>query len=365
MTVSGRLNPPAVQYDLYLDWLRGLAAISVLVTHVRSGFFVQWSDLDLASHNAINYLLFLLTRLGRESVIVFFVLSGYLVGGQAWLAFRSRRYSLSEYLVARISRLWVVVIPALLLTGLLDFLNGEWSESRNGWQPFLVNLFFLQDILGNTYGSNGPFWSLSYEWWFYVLCGFALEVAARPGIVALSILAASGTLLALQCPAILLMMPLWLAGVLVRTLPVANTPKPMAVGLSLAALCAALLVSTTRLDWLGDYIVAAGVAALLYFLRTLRQPKDSGLSIGAQLAAFSFSLYALHFPLNKLLLSIVVPHRVSHAGPVEWLQCCGLAVLEISVCWLFYRVFERHTPLVRKALRGLVSDQPKSTRMPA
>ena len=37
-----------------------------------------------------------------------------------------------------------------------------------------MNAFFLQTIVGPTFGSNGPLWSLAYEWWYYVLFPLAL-----------------------------------------------------------------------------------------------------------------------------------------------------------------------------------------------
>ena len=348
-------------HDLYLDWLRGLAALSVFLTHVRGGFFVKWSDLDPSSHGPVNYVLFLLTRLGRESVIIFFVLSGYLVGGHALAAFRARRYSLPGYLAARIARLYAVVIPALLLTGVLDFLDGEWDRTRDGAQQLLVNLLFLQDILGGTYGSNDPFWSLSYEWWFYILFGFALFAIAcssmRTTAIGTAVLAGSVWLLALKCPQILLMLPLWLGGVLVSGAPaLRRAPKLITIPLSFAALCAALMVSNTRWDWQGDYIVGIAVAVFLYFLRTLDQrPKGAWFSLGHKLAAFSFSLYALHFPLNKLVLSLFVQERVRHAGPREWLQWAAIVLAEVFVCWVFYWLFERRTPALRKALLRVIS----------
>lgn len=42
------------------------------------------------------------------------------------------------------------------------------------------NLFMLQDVLTPTRGSNGPLWSLSYEWWYYCLFAFALAAIALP-----------------------------------------------------------------------------------------------------------------------------------------------------------------------------------------
>ncbi len=80
--------------------------------------------------------------------------------------------------MARIARLYVVIVPALLFTGILDYLHGAWDGTRDGPSSFLINLFFLQGIYGGAYGSNGPLWSLSYEWWFYILFGLSLTAVA-------------------------------------------------------------------------------------------------------------------------------------------------------------------------------------------
>ena len=351
----------AKPHDVYLDWLRGLAAVSVFVTHVRGGFFVKWSDLDPSSHGLINYLLFLLTRLGRESVIIFFVLSGYLVGGQALAALRSGRFSIAQYLVARASRLYTVVIPALICTAALDFAAGGWDSTRNGAQTGLLNLLFLQEIFATTYGSNAPFWSLSYEWWFYVLFGSALTLLAAPftraAAVALAVLGSAGVMLALKCPAILLTLPIWLAGALIRVLPPSRAPMLISIPLPVVFLCAAMLVSNTRWDWQGDALVGLAVTVLVYFLRSAPQPASTGTPWGTRLAAFSFSLYALHYPLNQLCLSLVTPQRVSHAGPLQWLEWTGVVLFEGFVCWVFYWMFERHTPRVRSAVSAVMQSQ--------
>ena len=132
-------------------------------------------------------------------------------------------------------------------------------------------------------------------------------------------------------------------------------PELITLPLSFAALCAALMVSNTRWDWQGDFIVGIAVAVFLYFLRTLDQrPKGAWFSLGHRLAAFSFSLYALHFPLNKLVLSLFVPERVRHAGPREWLGWTAIVLAEAFVCWVFYWLFERRTPALRKALLRII-----------
>ena len=55
---------------------------------------------------------------GHTAVIIFFVLSGYLVGKHVYLAFNTGRWSWREYAIKRLSRLWIVLIPALILTAI-------------------------------------------------------------------------------------------------------------------------------------------------------------------------------------------------------------------------------------------------------
>ena len=162
------------QHDIYLDWLRGVAALLVLLAHARGGFFVKWSDLDMASQTHINFFLFFVTRLGREAVIIFFILSGYLVGGQAIENRIAGRFSFLRYMLARIARLYTVLVPALLATLMLEYARGTLTTANGGVATFIGNLLFLQSTFVPSYGSNAPLWSLAFEWWFYVMFGLCI-----------------------------------------------------------------------------------------------------------------------------------------------------------------------------------------------
>jgi peptidoglycan/LPS O-acetylase OafA/YrhL len=347
-------------HDLYLDWLRGLAAVLVFLTHVRGGYFVKWGDLDPASQTHINLVLFFLTRLGREAVIIFFVLSGALVGGQALIDYQNRRYSFRRYAAARLARLYVVIAPALLLTALFDFMHNAWNPAKDGLTSLLVNLVFLQEIYGPPYGSNYPLWSLSYEWWFYVLFGFGVLTAAgasfRTRVLSVVVVGASGLMLLSKCPSILLMFPLWLLGVVTRVLPTTQLSGKVAVPLSVAVLSLAMGYSSTRWDWTGDALVGIATMLFIYLCRNVapsRYPLFS--SAGKKLAAFSFSLYALHYPLNYLVERFLIPHRLRNAGVANWMGLVALAIAEGTVCYFFYWIFERHTPAVRAWLNRFLA----------
>ena len=106
--------------------------------------------------------------------MMFFALSGYLVGGSALRALGKRRWSWGNYLLNRATRLYVALIPALILTAILDHLARTHGGMNMGYAPqsmkdFWGSVFFLQGISTQPYGSDGPLWSLSYEFWFYIL----------------------------------------------------------------------------------------------------------------------------------------------------------------------------------------------------
>src|SRR5215813_13613142 len=65
-----------------LDLLRGWAALIVLLVHVRGASFVEFGSLPPDQKTILVVVLFGLTRIGHEAVLIFFVLSGFLVGGK-------------------------------------------------------------------------------------------------------------------------------------------------------------------------------------------------------------------------------------------------------------------------------------------
>lgn len=166
----------------WFDIVRGVCALLVCAGHLRAVLVVEFSAIDQPSF--WHQIFYALTGLGHQAVIVFFVLSGFFVGGAVLKpGFDGRRYA-----VARLARLWVVLLPCLLLTCWLDavtrglapsILDGanqaRWHSGPEagrydaGASTFLGNALFLQTVAVPVYGSNSPLWSLACEFWYYVL----------------------------------------------------------------------------------------------------------------------------------------------------------------------------------------------------
>src|ERR1700730_16114723 len=185
---------------VHLDMLRGLAALGVLVGHTR-GFLIN-GYAATAPHSLFDQLFYFVNGLGHQSVIAFFALSGLLVGGPALRDIITGRWHWGPYMLRRLTRLWTVLIPALLLTWVLDTAGGAlgghagyegafYGESFSGPSPgqpadlslptFLANMLFVQTIVAPVFGSNGPLWSLANEFWYYITFPFLLTALIGAG----------------------------------------------------------------------------------------------------------------------------------------------------------------------------------------
>lgn len=190
-----------------------------------------------------------LPNTGHLGVVVFFVLSGYVI---AWLV-DERETAWRDYAAARVSRLVSVALPALLLTVFLDWIGSAYrpdlyarfAEDSHPVARFLVSLAFMQQVwfINLLPFSNGPYWSLGFEAWYYLLFGVAMFVRRelRPAALALLCVVAG--------PPILLMLPAWLMGVVAyRGQKRSALSRPMAAVAFLGTL--AVLVTVVGLDWI-------------------------------------------------------------------------------------------------------------------
>ncbi len=103
--------------------------------------------------------------------MVFFILSGFVIYYST--VGRDPEFKVRDYLIRRFRRIYPAYILILLMGWLIGCLAfHEWRDFDLG--GFVGNLLMLQDKQHpNTwflpYMGNSPLWSLSYEWWFYLL----------------------------------------------------------------------------------------------------------------------------------------------------------------------------------------------------
>lgn len=367
--------------SIWLDAIRGLAAVEVFIGHLRPVCFETDPKLPGLSGMAIKTFYFS-TSLAHQAVVIFFVLSGFLVGGSVLMELRETGgIRLWPYTAARVARIHSVLIPALLLGGVLDAAGAYglqasniyehdhfqrilwWSVSQGlTWQVFLGNLACVQTIYTPVFGSNGPLWSLANEFWYYFLFP-ALLIALWRGARSWRRGAASVTAVALLWmlgPARDYYFLIWLAGLAPRFVPARWSPPAWCAGLvfCIALFCckaASVRTGTMSVELL-DTIVAGTFVIFLWSLLKRPMPMPGWLTPGIRgLAASSFTLYACHFPMVIFMGAALnrlgpwsVPGSILHLQ--SWLVFVGEFIVIMAAVWGLSILTERKHHLLKQWL---------------
>jgi peptidoglycan/LPS O-acetylase OafA/YrhL len=370
-------NRTVPAYAVHLDAVRSLAALVVFVGHARGFFFSSGIGTAAGPQTAFQATV-PTTTWGHQAVIVFFVLSGFLVGGGVLRSIAKGSWSWRQYAIHRMCRLWVVLIPALLLGFGLDHFGSTYLAGHNtiyavpagqiqimpglgaglGWNVFLGNLAFLQPILVPTYGSNVALWSLAYEFWYYVL--FPLATLAILGDSSKRRRATYAVLffaiLLFVGPKISGYFLIWGVGVVAAKIPRA-IPYRWRRMATLGALTQFLAINvilrkTTALQLgLSDALLAVSFFALLYCLLNHRAPLADGAykSIAQFLSKMSYTLYLTHYPALALACGLLVqPWHVWPKDLAHLFQFLGVLCIVYAYSLVVYFCFEAHTVRLRK-----------------
>ncbi|MBA1157509.1 acyltransferase family protein [Microvirga mediterraneensis] len=371
--LTDRAAPPRGGHWPFLDLLRFGAALLVLFGHTRGLLFTSFQDIP---HPGLGTKIFyFLTGIHREGVAIFFAVSGFLVGGAVWRLIRERRFDAMAYLASRFSRIYLVLLPALALALLLDWVGRSFLGDTRffaerplmpmgftsdwTWPQMACNLAAVQGIFCKPLGVNPPLWSLGYEWVFYliapVLFGLALARFPRPvrvGGVAL-VLVGLGTL-AGSLSHWLPWLTIWLAGALAAQIVRARDLPLMSGLLGLAAVAAGFVLSRMQIApvYTTDLMVGLGTALAIANGRLLGWcPLRKPVGIGAD---FSYSLYLIHVPVTVLLGGVIEhfgwPSTLVVPGIPVYAAFAGLVISALMASFLFAQLTERHTDRVRRFL---------------
>lgn len=380
------MSQPALspQVSRFIDVARWIAALAVLFTHVEANSLVRLAEMPAEARGPLAYLAWLFYGFAHQAVVVFFVLSGFLVGGGALKAARAGKPFVATYLVDRTTRIYVVLLPVLIVTALLDAVGralfadtGVYAlpefADRSGALEFWANLFNLQDTFFRYFGTNSALWTLAHEYWYYVafallIMPFAPAYGLRTRVAGFVAGVAITVLMSWTLSYHLFGFALWGLGVVAARLSKPLVARrALAVGAFLAAsLGLRLFVRYSLIEvwWIGglaDAVIALLFANLLLTLRFDPTPIWRWCDWPAHrfLSDFSYSLYALHMPVVIFLCAAAQHYlgfgfRSAPTSTAHWLVFLATFVAAIFASWLFSRVTEARTERVRRVARGLL-----------
>jgi peptidoglycan/LPS O-acetylase OafA/YrhL len=357
--------------SLIISLLRGLAALQVALAHLRAETYPSLRGMNDAP---IGYqFLAFSTGFAHQAVVVFFLISGWLVGGSL-LNKWSQHQSLASYAIDRISRLWTVLIPTfslmLISAWYMDNIVPAPSHFDRTNEYSVVslagNLAGLQTISVPNFGKNYALWSLANETWYYILFPLVLFVfrckaAWRKAASALAIAGIASFLPV----SILLYFSLWLLGAGFSKIRIECGPMGRAI---LLLVCVALSVyfrlTGRNADLIIDSFVQDLVCSLpfLTLLASMHHTAPTGSaamrhlrSSAHVLSEFSFTLYVTHVPAIALLRYLgrtyLGRESFSPNQAVDYFVYFGTASLLVAVAFLSYLAFESNTVRVRKFLK--------------
>jgi len=361
--------------SVYLDVLRFVAAFIVLLSHFAYPRYTNGRYLFIRELN-----------LGSDAVVVFFVLSGMVITFTG----TTKDKSLGRFAFNRATRLISVAVPAVLLTFALDRVGsvintdayaGWWYNPLSFGRMLFSGLTFSSEWLGQgvRLGTNGPYWSLSYEVAYYVLFGFGLYLR---GPLRAALLMVSIVLFGFNT---LILLPAWLIGIWVFKQIQNPTPLPAARALALAIVPMLLYVVMLALDvpgslkqltidgtsdgfvralrfsdeFLWNWLIAGCFALHLIGMASwLGDREFGGVTFERSvrwLAGGSFSLYLVHYPVVQFFSPLLPKTNVWFIDDVILLS------ITVVICFLFAEAFERRLKPFRALVRR-VFGQPELAR---
>ncbi len=309
--------------SMQLDSIRAISALIVLAGHTNQTILAP-----TLSHGStiVGYF----TQL---SVMVFFVLSGFLIGKSIYNnKNRNTDFKFSEYARDRALRLYPPLIATLLLmlffaaiaplffpSGTNSLLSLPGASFVRTEYVFDINqalgaLLFLNEFKTATPSSNGPLWSLSIEFWYYVVAAAIFSWNNRKSLAIMLVLAAY--LITRNNQLFIMLCPVWFSGL---GLAILHQRRPLMcnklfsyliTALSFATLIAIVLVwnsdDSPKRIW-QDPINYFRLSSGLWFACYLALLMGGAVKFPTWFhkhSGYSYSLYVTHFPVMLFILGV-------------------------------------------------------------
>lgn len=313
---------------VFLESLRGLAALYVVIHHARwflwAGYskgylkhpeeFNIWNKILMYSFSFFVY--------GHEMVIFFFILSGFVIHLKYAKALYNNnlKFDLLYYLKKRFIRIYPPLVFAILFTFIIDSIgkyhlfpiysvNTPFKIVKDNFTlaTLIGNCLFLMNTYVDTWGSDFALWSLKFEWWFYMLYPVFFLIVRKSIFLAFLIIT---VLYALSyfpglwpnklLQSVFSSMIIWWLGVILADIYVGRIKINMKYLIPfLFIIPLILLLKFTFMTAVQDFLWGLGFLGGLAVLFTVSK---KGISLKilnkfSWLGGFSYSLYLTHMPI--------------------------------------------------------------------
>jgi peptidoglycan/LPS O-acetylase OafA/YrhL len=366
--------------------IRGIAALVVVLTHAFQIFCLPYFGLYGFPHLFTSFL-------AAYAVVFFFIVSGFMI----FISVENHtqadaKFNLAAFFKARFLRIYPPLVLSLVLVVAIYYLmvffgihgaesfrlSGDLFVSRERvgleWDRMLPTLLLLYNIVPDVtppLSLNGPLWTLSYEWWFYLFIMFAVNARRNK------------TILAGYLPLILVM-------VLFRYAPSGYLCRVLLMiwlgGFFLGYLYSKGMLFHARFPWialifsiacLGAMGLAGGKDTIAYFIEPLQRYGNAAhlqvmfpafiltamlgllirLGINPKVllssADYSYTLYVIHFPLQILAFGLLHPSLHSWSWGISFVAGIVVTVVIIQIASRLAKMVENKV-LLKSVMQRLI-----------
>ncbi|UWU79728.1 acyltransferase [Bradyrhizobium huanghuaihaiense] len=349
------LDPAKNDTSVSLDLLRAVAAQMVCVGH------------------AFNFGGFGTTYIPTDGVLLFFVLSGFLIAYTLDFKSASTGYGIVEFGIERFARIYTAYLPAILLIGLVTVLlrwyGIEIKADPTNLKTFIGNIFMQQNVpcclSVSTFGTAGQLTSVALEFHIYFFVGALYFLVRGRNVVLCCVVAAMFAFMPLAYFSNLpgtdrALFALWLLAFASYFVVKALAEHKANVGFW----CLALIV--TLATWLiqrtpGDDANLRQYPMLILSFVSLVQITQAIRIVPRRLASFikvvadySFSLFLIHLTIQRVIFSFWTDATVS--------RLLVAVVVANVLAFVFSLLFERHYHRVANAIKTLLGRPARNWR---
>ncbi len=341
-------KPAAPSGDIpSLTSIRGLAAFWVVLVHVHPALPLLLPEAAFLDR---------FIDAGTYAVPLFFILSGYVLGLRYRCQFQTwNSGQVLRFLWLRIARIYPVHLLTLLASVALATRHGWPGDPGHSAGSLVANLLLVHAWPPHFEHSwNYPSWSISSEWFAYLLFPFlALALARSSRAVVRGLLPAALVLSALVYAlepllpfrGLAVVLPTFAGGVLLSIL---CPPSPRA---GRAGFHAGLgLLAVAAIPYLLPLGTAQAAAFLLLYFFVIRSLGIAGAAAGSfwnarwvvYLGDISYSLYMSHGITATLMDRFFLFERLRNAGlPIRSVTLAGFLLAILGVAAALHHGFER------------------------
>jgi peptidoglycan/LPS O-acetylase OafA/YrhL len=208
----------------------------------------------------------------------------------------------------------------------------------------------LQGSFAATYGSNGPLWSLAYEWWYYLLFPLMLNMFYGSKIMRFICLSLVVCVFCFLNKLIFLHFPLWGIGAMLVLIERRCLCRKYAI---LICIIVVFFVKCkiVQSSFVNDILLAGAVAVFINsHLGTKLNYTGFSIKLNQWLANFSYTLYLFHYPFILFLISLISKGYgslfLSIPSVLNMILFFNVLIAIYIYSYLMYCVFEKNTRLL-------------------